>query len=201
MTDHRDEGSFDPPTGSAADDRIAAAENRAMAAEHRAEAAERRYDDGDVGRQQVVASRPTYGVGSLLALLGALAIALGAFLNWVRSSGSFTTANGNDVSIQFLWDPIPADSQPSLLFLVLAAAVLVVVGTFIPVVRVLGIIGGVLALVTAVLFFISLTRLISDFDLDDGAFEVVGLGWWFTGIGGILAIVGSVLIPRRDVVR
>ena len=84
------------------------------------------------GERQVVASRPTYGVGSLLALLGALAIALGAFLNWVRSSGNFNTANANDVSIQFLWDPIPADSQPSLLFLVLGAAVLVVLGTFIP---------------------------------------------------------------------
>ena len=54
---------------------------------------------------------------------------------------------------------------------------------------------------TAVLFFISMTRLISDFDLDDGAFDVVGLGWWLAGIGGIVAIVGSLLIPRRDVVR
>ena len=172
-----------------------------MAAEHRAEMAEQRYDDGGGGRRQVVATRPTYGVGSLLALLGALAIALGAFLTWVRSSGDFNTANANDVSIQFLWDPIPADSQPSLLFLVLGAAVLVVIGTFVPAARVLAIIGGVIALVTAVLFFISVTRLLSDFDLDDGAFDVVGLGWWLAGIGGIVAIVGSLLIPRRDVVR
>jgi hypothetical protein len=197
MTDHRDEGSFDPP---GRDDRVAAAEDRAIAAEHRAQVAEHRHDDGG-DRDRVVKSKPTYGVGSLLALLGALAIALGAFLNWVRSSGDFSTANANDVSIQFLWDPVPADSQPSLLFLVLGAAILVVVGTFIPAARVLAIIGGVVALVTAVLFFISVTRLISDFDLDDGAFDVVGLGWWLTGIGGIVAIVGSLLIPRRDVVR
>ncbi len=197
MTDHRDERPMDPP---GRDDRVAAAEDRAIAAEHRAEASERRLDDDDRGRH-VVSSKPTYGFGSLLALLAALAIALGAFLNWVRSTGDFNTANSNEVSIQFLWDPIPAGDQPSLLFLLLGAAILVVVGTFIPRARVLAIIGGAIALATAVLFFISMSRLISDFDLDEGAFEVVGLGWWLAGIGGLVAILGSVLIPRRDVVR
>ena len=88
-----------------------------------------------------------------------------------------------------------------MLFLLLGAAILVVVGTFIHRAAVLAIIGGAIALATAVLFFISMSRLISDFDLDEGAFEVVGLGWWLAGIGGLVAILGSVLIPRRDVVR
>ncbi|MGI9053652.1 MAG: hypothetical protein ACR2HQ_13575 [Ilumatobacteraceae bacterium] len=206
MTDRRDEAPLDPPGGSAADDRIAAAEHRAAAAEHRAATAgERVGTDGTGQTQQVVGSKPTYGFGSLLALLSALAIAISAFLSWARAGDLFNVANANDVSIQFLWGPnldaLLAGDQPSLLYLLLAAAILVLLGTFIPRLRVLAILGGAVAVATAVLFFISMSRLISDNDVDEAAFELIGIGWWFAGIGGLVAILGAVLVPRRDIVR
>jgi hypothetical protein len=199
MTDRRDEGSVDR-----ADDRLAAAEDRAVAAEHRADIAERRHDDDDADRGRVVRTKPTYGLGSLLALLSALAIAVSTFLVWGKE-GLFADGEtrGSNTSLQFLWDISPADEQPALFFALIPAALLVLIGAFIPRLRVLGIIGGAVALAVAVLFVISVGRATSDDELtiSEGTFELLGLGWWFAGIGGIVAIVGSLLIPRRDVVR
>lgn len=217
MTDRPDPRPNDPidPNdrdrfSTASDDRVAAAEDRAATAEHRAHVAEggdvggdreRRDDIDDRDRRDIVTSRPTYWFGSLLALLSTLAIAISAFLAWVRAGDLGNVANANDVPIQFLWDPIPAGEQPSLLYLLLGAAILVLLGTFIPRLRVLAIVGGAVAVATAVLFFISMSRLISDNDVDAGAFELIGIGWWFAGIGGLVAILGAVLVPRRDIVR
>jgi len=204
MSDRRNDEIHDSPgrDWSTTDDRVAAAEDRAAAAEHRADVAERRIDDGDLhDRREVIGTKPTYGFGSLLALLAALAIAVSAFLAWAGDDAFDETASANDFPIQFLWDPVPAQEQPSLLFLLLPAAVLVLLGTFIPRLRVLSVVGGAVALATAVLFFITVSRLISDENLDTGAFEAVGAGWWFAAIGGLVAVLGSLLIPRRDVVR
>ena len=204
MTDPRDERPLDQP--SAMDDRVAAAEHRAAAAEHRAAAAERRFDDDDDDheRTDVVRPKPTYGLGSLLALLGGLAIALSTFLLW----GKEEVFDGDDlagtkVSFQLLWDTVPTrfDQQPTLLFLLLPAAILVLLGAFIPRLRVLAFIGGALAVAGAVLFLINVGRISSEFDLGVGAFEGIGLGVWFAGIGGIVSIIGALLIPRRAVVR
>jgi hypothetical protein len=186
---------------------LAAAEHRAAAAEHRAEAAERRLDDGDTydaGRSTVVREKPTYGLGSLLALLGGLAIALSTFLLWGKEEVfDGDELAGTKVSFQLLWDTVPTrfDEQPTLLFLLLPAAILAVVGAFIPRLRVLAIIGGALAVAAAVLFLINVGRISSEFDLDVGAFSGIGLGVWFAAIGGIVAIIGALMIPRRAVVR
>ena len=202
MTDPRDERPLDPP--SATDDRVAAAEHRAAAAEHRAEAAERRIDDDGDDRSTVVREKPTYGLGSLLALLGGLAIALSTFLLWGKEEVfDGDELAGSKVSFQLLWDTVPTrfDEQPTLLFLLLPAAIHAIVGAFIPRLRVLAIIGGALAVAAAVLFLINVGRISSEFDLDVGAFSGIGIGVWFAGIGGIVAIIGALMIPRRAVVR
>lgn len=186
------------------DDRLAAAQDRAAAAENRAEAAERRYDDPDAGRTTTVKRKPTYGLGSLLSLLAAFAIALSAFLPWLDDVLFGVSLAGSEATIQLLWDtsPTAVDEQPSVLFALLAAVVLILLGTFIPRLRVLSIVGGAVALAAAVLFFITVNRAISNDDaIDSGAFEALGIGVWFAAIGGLVAILGSVLIPRRDVVR
>jgi hypothetical protein len=203
MTDPRDERPLDPSP--ATDDRVAAAEHRAAAAEHRAEAAERRIDDDGDDRSTVVREKPTYGLGSLLALLGGLAIALSTILVWGKE-GLFQDGEtkGSSTSIQFLWDISPADTeQPAVLFVLLPAAILVLIGAFIPRLRVLALIGGIVALVVAVLFVISVGRATSSSDLtiDEGTFELIGIGVWLAGIGGIVAIIGALMIPRRAVVR
>jgi len=199
MTDRPDMPPNDPndrdgSSSTAADDRVAAAEHRAAAAEHRAHVAE----DGGVGddrdRREVVDRKPTYGLGSLLALAAAAAIALSTFLNWAKPE--FGSDNkGFEVPLKFLWDPDAGSGQPSLLWVLLGAAIAVAVGTFIPRLRVLAIIGGVVALATAVLFFISATRVESD--SIDGALDLVDIGMWLAAAGGLVAIIGSLIIPRR----
>lgn len=204
MTDRREQGTFESTErpGTPGDDRVVDAERRAAAAEQRADMTERRYDDGrrtdDLDRRDVV-RKPTYGFGSLVALLAALAIALSTFLAWNGDDAFDESSSGSDFSIQFLWDTTPASDQPSLLFILLPAALLVLLGTFIPRARILAIIGGAVALATAVLFFVSVSRVISDSDFDGSAFEVMGIGWWLAGIGGLVAIIGALMVPRRDV--
>lgn len=207
MTDRRDLGATESTEryGAAGEDRVVDAERRAAAAEQRADMTERRHDDDrhdldrrDVDRHDVV-RKPTYGFGSLVALLAALAIAVSTFLAWNGDDAFDESSSGADFSIQSLWDTAPASGQPSLLFILLPAAILVLIGTFIPRARLLAIIGGAAALATAVLFFISISRRISDSEYDGAAFEVMGIGWWLAGIGGLVAIIGALMIPRRDV--
>ncbi|MGI9028854.1 MAG: hypothetical protein ACR2HP_02560 [Ilumatobacteraceae bacterium] len=202
MTDRRDLGPTESTEryGAAGDDRVVDAERRAAAAEQRADMTERRHEDDrrDLDRHDVV-RKPTYGFGSLVALLAALAIALSTFLAWNGDDAFDESSSGADFSIQSLWDTAAASGQPSLLFILLPAAILVLIGTFIPRARLLAIIGGAAALATAVLFFISISRRISDSEYDGAAFEVIGVGTWLAGIGGLVAIIGALMIPRRDV--
>lgn len=144
-------------------------------------------DDRDVMTVDAGNRKPSYGLGSLLALLAALGIAVSVFFDWVQGG------TGVDAPVQFLWDFDTTASDPSLLFVLLPAAALVLIGTFIPRLRWVAILGGAVALATAILFFISVARA---FDTDS-ALENIKAGVWIAAASGLLAIIGSLIIPRR----
>ncbi|MDQ3738911.1 MAG: hypothetical protein M3337_07060 [Actinomycetota bacterium] len=157
-------------------------------------------DDRDVRVVDDSDRKPSYGLGSLLALLGALAIAVSAFLNWTKE-GFLDPANeafsGADLSMKFVWDIGAPLDDPSLLFVLLPVAILVLLGTFIPRLRWMAILGGALAIAAAVIFTIQVGRALSDANSSDGAFDFIDIGVWVAAAGGLLAIIGSLIIPRR----
>jgi hypothetical protein len=193
-----------PPPPAASDDRVAAAQDRAAAAEHRAETAERYAGSNDQRETEVVGHRPAYGAGSLLALLGALAVAVSVFMRWVQEDLTTTgeTTRANDIPVQFLWDIDASDQDPSLLFLLLPAAALILIGAFIPRARWTAWLGGVVALAVPVLYTISAGRFLSDRPEGEGlnAFDFIDIGVWVCAVGAALAIIGASLLPRREIV-
>ncbi len=213
MSDHYDPQPDDPtlrapatpPPPAASDDRVAAAQDRAAAAEHRAETAERYAGSAGSNEQretEVVGHRPAYGAGSLLALLGALAVAVSVFLSW-RQEGpgdGGETTSASDASVQFLWDIEAFTEDPSLLFVLLPAAALILIGAFIPRARWTAWLGGLVALAVPVLYTISAGRLQSDEGSADGAFDFIDIGVWVCAVGAALAIIGASLLPRREIV-
>ena len=157
-------------------------------------------DDRDVMTVDAGDRKPSYGLGSLLALLSALAIAVSTFLNWTKEGFLDPTNDafsGSDLSVKFLWDTDSPLADPSLLFVLLPAAILVLIGTFVPRQRWVAILGGAVAIAAAVLFFVSVGRVLSDENSPDGALDFIDIGVWVAAAGGLLAIIGSLIIPRR----
>ncbi len=155
-------------------------------------------DDRDVMTVDAGDRKPSYGLGSLLALLAALAIAVSTFLNWAKENVVGPEAySGSDLSTKFLWDIDTRFDDPSLLFVLLPAAILVLIGTFVPRLRWVAILGGAVAIAAAVLFFVSVGRVLSDENSPDGALDFIDIGVWVAAAGGLLAIIGSLIIPRR----
>ena len=200
-------GAPPPPTAEASV--AAAAEHRAAAAEHRAHLAEERLDEtrrtpNDDDDVEEVRRKPTYGLGSLLALIGAAGIAVSVFLSWAQDPVQPTsdTFSAVDVPTQFLWDKNAdlTDAGFSLLFVLGAAVVLVLVGVFIPRARWAAWLGGLVALAVAVLYTISAGRRLSADDSNLGAFDWIDVGTWVCAIAAAVAIIGVSLLPRKEIV-
>ncbi|MDQ3391502.1 MAG: hypothetical protein M3508_09235 [Actinomycetota bacterium] len=154
-------------------------------------------DDRDVMTVDAGDRKPSYGLGSLLALLAALAIAVSTFLNWAKENVVGPEAySGLDLSTKFLWDIDTRFDDPSLLFVLLPAAILVLIGSFVPRLRWMAILGGAATIAAAVIFIIQVGQALPE-NSPDGALDFIDIGVWVAAAGGLLAIIGSLIIPRR----
>ena len=156
-------------------------------------------DDRDVMTVDAGDRKPSYGLGSLLALLSALAIAVSTFLNWTKEGFLDPTNDafsGSDLSVKFLWDTDSPLADPSLLFVLLPAAILVLIGSFVPRLRWVAILGGAATIAAAVIFIIQVGQALPE-NSPDGALDFIDIGVWVAAAGGLLAIIGSLIIPRR----
>ncbi len=156
-------------------------------------------DDRDVMTVDAGDRKPSYGLGSLLALLSALAIAVSTFLNWTKEGFLDPTNDafsGSDLSVKFLWDTDSPLADPSLLFVLLPAAILVLIGSFVPRLRWMAILGGAATIAAAVIFIIQVGQALPE-NSPDGALDFIDIGVWVAAAGGLLAIIGSLIIPRR----
>ncbi|CAN5568847.1 hypothetical protein BH18ACT3_BH18ACT3_27610 [soil metagenome] len=156
-------------------------------------------DDRDVMTVDAGDRKPSYGLGSLLALLSALAIAVSTFLNWTKEGFLDPTNDafsGSDLSVKFLWDTDSPLADPSLLFVLLPAAILVLIGSFVPRLRWMAILGGAATIAAAVIFIIQVGQALPE-NSPDGVLDFIDIGVWVAAAGGLLAIIGSLIIPRR----
>jgi hypothetical protein len=134
----------------------------------------------------------------ILCVLGAILLVVSIFLHWIDFSiaGRSFSANGREVPFDFLWDHKSNSEDPSLIVALIPAALLIGVGALSKV-RWLALIGGILAIVVAILFGIQADSLLKDApsSVDLSYFEFVGIAPWFALVGGILGVVGAV-VPR-----
>jgi len=139
-------------------------------------------------------------VALAVCLIGAVLVIVSILLNWVdRSIGAQAfTANGREVPLGFLWDNNTTSEDPSLVVALIPAALLIGVGAL-KRLRWLALVGGVLAIVVAVLFGYQVDQGLSDLppQAEVGFFDWIGIAPWFALVGGILGVVGA-LVPRRS---
>jgi hypothetical protein len=139
---------------------------------------------------------PISPVTLILCVLGAILVIVSIFLNWADLSvGRQTfTASGTDVPIQFLWDKNTTSNDPSLLIALLPGALLIALGALNKI-RWFAIVGGLVAILVAVLYGYQVDQGLSDLPGKTGLFDFIGIAPWFALGGGIIGIIGGVM-PR-----
>ncbi len=139
-------------------------------------------------------------VALAMCVIGAVLVIVSIFLNWVdRSIGAQSfTANGRKVPLDFLWDNNTASKDPALIVALIPAALLIGVGALSKL-RWLALVGGVVAIVVAVLFGYQVDQGLGNLppQAKVGFFDWIGIAPWFALVGGILGVVGA-LVPRRS---
>lgn len=140
------------------------------------------------------------GPGLIVALIGAVIVVVSIFLNWVDISdaGRSLSGSADTVPVQFLVDKGTSSEDPSIIVLLAPAAALLAVGAFLRT-RIVGILGGVLAIIVPVLYAIQVQRGLDEGNgaLDIGLTDFIGIGVYVALVGGIVGLVGA-LLPRKS---
>ena len=137
-------------------------------------------------------------VALVVCIMGAVLVIVSIFLSWFDTSvGSRSvTFNGRETPLDFLWDKSSDSDDPSLVIALVPAAVLIGVGAL-KQLRWLALIGGIVAIVVALVFGYQINRVANDLPpgVDIGLFDLIGIAPWFALLGGIFGVVGA-LVPR-----
>ena len=146
------------------------------------------------------------GIADVLIVLGAVAIAVSIVLHWIDLSHNFggtqitrrVTASG--IPVQVLWDYATRSTSPSLLVVLIPAAVLCLLGFILPRSHWLAALGGIVALIVGLLFiFQAHQELRAEHVPGIGLTDFIGVGPYVCIVGGALAFLGGAvaLRPRR----
>jgi hypothetical protein len=128
-----------------------------------------------------------------IPLIGALAVAVAAFLPWFNGVAGAGSANGFDVPYGFLIDPaeVAADSAftigLAMLLIGIAGAVLAAVGGSSVMRRLLGTAAGAIAGV----YIAQLARFVGEFGGEIAATDLLGIGTYVAIGGGVLLGLGK----------
>lgn len=154
-------------------------------------------------RERVVDRRTwvptTFGPGMILGALGAAGVIISMFLPWRTGS-----VYPSDIPVAFLWDHATTAHDPSLLILLIPLAIVLLVGTVVPMGAGVRLFGAIGTLVVVGLFTYQLHRALDAFP---GAKlgDVLDTGFYFAAIGGVIAFVSGFLpsgwAARRTVDR
>jgi hypothetical protein len=123
------------------------------------------------------------GPALILGAVGAVGVIVSLFLPW-RTGG----VHLSDIPVAFLWDRF-ATSDPSLLVLMIPLAIILAIGAFVPFGARLRLFAAIGTLVIVVVFAYQLHRAVDAFGGDLG--DALDTGFYFAGIGGILAVVSA----------
>jgi hypothetical protein len=142
-------------------------------------------------RERVVDRRTwaptTIGPGMILGALGAAGVITSMFLPWRTGS-----VYPSDIPVAFLWDHTTTAHDPSLLILLIPLAIVLVVGTVVPMGAGVRLFGAIGTLVVVGLFAYQLHRALDAFP---GAKlgDVLDTGFYFAAVGGVVAFVSGFL--------
>lgn len=130
------------------------------------------------------------------AMVGAVVVAIGSMLGWIRGGG--VSISSFDVKVNYLFSPTSRPSGPDLGLVLVAAAVgfaaMTVVGARADRRRwIAWLVVGI-----GVLFVVQLQRSLSDLPPESrpGLIDTVGLGVWATIVGGALMFVPTPAVKR-----
>ena len=142
------------------------------------------------------------GPPQLLALVGAAAVLISGWLNWVDIEGSGETGSAYLVPAKFLVDSTIQDSAGlNTGILVFVSAALIVVGAFLAPIRWLSLVGGAGGVVIGGLFLYQSNSLVNDINDAGGTdFSTFDFATYFpvlTIVGGIVAVIGGILALQR----
>jgi hypothetical protein len=146
-----------------------------------------------------------FGPAHVLALLGAVAVVASVFFDWVDVSGpgGTRTDTASGVPVQFLVNYTTKSSDPSLVLILAVSSVLclaaALVGNRPREVRLLAGFGGLIALVTAVLYCFqvhqALHAVARQFHVT--VIDFIGIGPMLAAAGGVAALAGALWTLRR----
>jgi hypothetical protein len=141
------------------------------------------------------------GIGQIVAIVGAIAVGVSCFLDWIDISVGSNSLSGSasDVPVQFLFDKSTSADDPSILVLLVPAAILLLLGALIPKGKVFGILGGLLAIVIPVLYSVQVQRGLDDdlSNLDISLTDFIGIGVYLALVGGIVGLLGAIFSRSR----
>lgn len=146
-------------------------------------------------------TKPTAGALFAVLLAGVATAASGA-VAWVERE-RFTSFSGDerdtpgDIDIQFLWDTIPAGTGPKLVLLLVGLGAVTVVAALLNR-RGLALAAGIVTVVVVVAFVLRLSAQFREFDDPGSALGSLQVGVYVALLAGVVAIVGSRFLPRRD---
>lgn len=143
------------------------------------------------------------GPGQIIALAGAVLVAISAWLTWGDFAGNTASAYeiGSEILIDNAFDAGEGKGLLGIGYLVLLAGALTIVGVFVRQVRFLTIVGGGVAIVIALLFVFQINNYLRNADDELGQapdlFDFITYMPFLTVVGGAAAIVGGVLALQR----
>jgi len=139
-------------------------------------------------------------VGRVLIVIGGALVALSSWLNWGAKTKELGVARtAYTIPAKFVIDNKAGPGSPglSLGIVVLVLGLLIVLAAFAPGWRIAGLVLGLAAAITAVLYVYQVRKIIHDANLGKSFRDFISIGVYLAGIGGALAVVGGViaLIP------
>jgi hypothetical protein len=139
-------------------------------------------------------------IGRALIVIGGALVAVSSWLNWGAKTKELGVARtAYTIPAKFVIDNKAGPGSPglSLGIVVLVLGLLIVVAAFAPGWRIAGLLLGLAAAVTAVLYVYQVRKVIHDANLGKSFRDFISIGVYLAGIGGVLAVIGGViaLIP------
>lgn len=146
--------------------------------------------------------KPNLGNGLQLGALIGLAGLVGSILTtWGKESMWDKDRSAMELTSQFLWDTTPADLESSpIMWLLLAAGLVVVVGLWRSEVRWMIAVGGLAVIAVPLLYMRAVNNILNDFDygMEGGVTSHLGMGVWIGLVAGVaLTAVGVAAIKNR----
>ncbi len=135
----------------------------------------------------------------LLAFVGLVAVVISAFLVWGADSMYDKDRSALNLTSQILWDTTPADFESSpLVYLLVVAGLVVIVGLWRPEVRWLILIGGLGVLAIPLLYLRAVDAILDDplYAIEGSLTSHIGVGVWVCLAAGALVVAAGVMALR-----